>query len=174
MEYIRSGNQKEYAKEGLSISTQLVRLIRNPQKKISNVYTGNYIMLVMLIAGFLFEIWFTNRCYDFINICLLGIVFLLVLLYLVRSIRFAKYVKMAVEHADENVLELDTEGATRKSTKQILKVYWNSIQCIRVCRYSFVFVAKDETTYSIQAPIENLDNVLNFLRENNISIPVYN
>ena len=174
MEFIRSENQKEYAREGVSVSTQISALIRNPQKKISNVYARNYILLAVLIAVFLFEIWFANRYYDFLNTCLTGALFITIILYLVKIVSFAKYVKMAVEHAGENVLELDTEGATRKSTKQILKVNWSNIQCIRVCRYSFVFVAKDALTYSIQAPIENLDNVLNFLRENNISVPVYN
>ena len=53
-----------------------------------------------------------------------------------------------------------------------LTVFWDQISCVRGFRYSIVFVPKDLKTRTIIAPVENLENIIKFLSENNIEIPV--
>ena len=70
----------------------------------------------------------------------------------------------------ESDFEYTIDGVGRKGPDYELKVSWNSLKCIRVSRYSIVFLPQGASIPVIYAPVENLEGLKDFMKENNIDI----
>lgn len=173
MEYIKPANEKAYIRECFNVTSALGKIISNPKAKLSDVIVTLTAILVMLVAGLGLCIWMVAVMSEKVFVLMIGSLLMLIILYVVRILRIKNSMnQVSGGNRTDSVFNCSTEGAIRSSSRQCMTVYWSSVQCIRVYKYCLVVLPKDNKTSTLMAPVENLDALEAFLKENAIDIPV--
>ena len=172
MEYIKSQNRREYIREVMSVSAQMGAVSKDPGK---NIKDYRIMLIIIIVALILTEIGIASVAImskDILSAIVSGVILLLLVLYALRLGAYDKTFFMLLKNNEDRRLELDKEGVARTGSDQEVKVRWDGIRCIRVYKYSVLFLGKDVNTTPILAPVENLEGIESFLKENDIQIEI--
>lgn len=164
---------KEYAKEYLCIAAMIKKLIKDPARNIWNrfvlwpIYLGiaiiwsvfclilliqtKSVMLGVCLGALIIAVFFTLRFY---------LSYLKALKRILTKERHITYTfsPESIEYDDHDM---------RKITAK-----WDSFQCVRVLKHGVFFLPGDLSGMLLGLPIENLDSIKQFMKENNIKIKV--
>jgi len=172
MDYKKTRDPKAYARDIANLSSQISAIVRDPEGKVKDNLTFlivYFFVLLLMGAGLAVYVAFTK---ELVVAVLLGMVILLVLFYLLKIFSFTKAIKLVMNLDEDSQVDCDSEGVIRNGSRQTLKVYWDSIRCIRVYKHAMIFIPKDPRTSAIVAPKENLPDVEDFLKENQIEMKI--
>ena len=164
---------KQQAEEVMSICFMCKKILKNPNIRLRNKYTGDIIFLsayiVFTILAILFGIYIDSMIIMLLSGMLLGLV-----LMIVTSIRASVAQKKAVMASTHNVkYTLGPDGFESDSEIKRLFIKWDRMKFIRIEKYFFYFIPKELTGVVLGLPIEYKDQVLAFLKENNLNFDVY-
>ena len=170
METQGSTNNEGYVREFFNISNSAARIIADPRcepvdsvkRNLTGVILTGVISLLMLVSVIgrpnVYMLVGTGFC--------LGVFYMMLMLYL----RTIKALKITKGIPGGKVLQFDSESVSAVCDTHILKSFWREIQCVRVYKYTMVFVPKTVRGAMIVSPIENLGMTLAFMRENGIQM----
>lgn len=169
MELQHAADQKAFKEEYININCQLARIIRKPENNLTNA--TNMHKLFAVVLGICLVI-ITVLSFIEPDVCMAavgGALFVLEFLYLnmIRSV--ADYRKKVDPNGDAT---LDEEGVELTKDHLRVKLLWTGMKCIRIYRYTIVFVPEKYGAVMIAVPIENKEYVLSFMREHNLNIRV--
>ena len=172
MEYQRSQNIKEYAREVVSNSAHIRMIAKNPQKPARDYITNLKLILLAMALVFIGLLILIFMSKDILCAQLSGMFLTMIILYVVKIVSCGSTINAIVNSTEKARVELTPEGVIRTGEYQVIKVYWSSIRCMRVYKYSILFLGKDLKSTPIMAPVENLENFKAFIEENNIEVQV--
>ena len=171
MEYQHSGNSKEYKKEFVKINCQLAKIIRNPKMELADTPIRTSVLMVVFgiysVAAMIYAFSMNSILIGTLTGVVLGLEIQFIILF-VRIQNFKKSITFPVN----GKMEIDDEGVVRGTDTMSNKLFWNGIRCIRVYKYSMVFVPAEAQSIVLVFPVENLDNTVGFMKERGIDIPV--
>lgn len=170
METQGSTNTEGYVREFFNISNSAARIIADPgcepvdsvKRNLTGVILTGVISLLMVVS-----VIGRSNAYMFVGtgFCL-GVFYMMLMLYL----RTIKALKITKGIPGGKVLQFDSESVSAVCDTHILKSFWREIQCVRVYKYTMVFVPKTIRGAMIVSPIENLGMTLAYMRENGIQM----
>jgi hypothetical protein len=170
MEYIKSNNRKKYGREYVSIMAKSKKIIKNPGMKLEDEYR---ILCLVIFSDTILLLLFLSGAKEFPVCAFLSGIWLVGLIILcIRLISFRKIMKPSKNK--ETHFEFDEEGVilSNKEKKVKLKVYWEDFQYLRVYKYSIAFLPNKEVGAPLVFPIENYENIMEFLEEHHIEMQV--
>ncbi|GEM_PF-3834042 len=172
MELESFGFSKERAQEMVNILCRMRRLIKNPRAKVDNSILLSTVLLIVLTAvfGCLVFLGIMSRSV-LIYVCA-GFYLALIILYVKRVVIMHKTVKMMMDlSSSDRKVTLEKDGAVLKvSGVSDTKFYWSSFTLMRVFSHNIVFIPKDMNSQSLSLPIQDLDAVKQFMRENGVEM----
>ena len=176
MEYMKSNNRPAYVKEMVGLSFSIGKLVKDPKARIRNISYAMPAFIALecvMIAYTVFMAVLYTKKHSVSLAVVIGILCVIILVYGLFILGyFARYGSAKKMKAEKYYFDCEKEGVTHYGPSMKLTIFWDQIQCVRTFRYSMVFVPKDLKTRSVIAPVENLENVTEFISANNIEIPV--
>ena len=171
---IREKGTKAFYDEIVCVASKYRRYVKNPDAGFSNTFMINIIMMVLVACIFLLELYIgiTNG-FDWITITA-GVVCVVTLYFWGLYHRKLKKVvklyeadnRLSTLILDENGVELNKEGA------QVLRISWENVAVLKVFKESTFFFSKDEPAIVIAINNVYKDQVLGYVKENNIPITI--
>ena len=164
---------KEYAKEYLCIATMSKKLIKDPARSITNRFVFWPIYLaVATIWGVLCLILLIRTKSVILGVCLGALIVAILFAIRIYSSYF-KALKMILAKErhitytfSSDAIEYDDHDMRKITAK------WDSFQCVRILKHGVFFLPGDYSGMLVGLPIENLDSIKQFMKENQIKIKV--
>ena len=164
---------KEYAKEYLNIAAMIKKLIKDPAKSIWNRFVLWPVYLaVAIIWGVLCLILLIQTKSVILGVCL-GALVIAVFFTFRFYLSYLKALKMILAKErhitytfSPEAIEYDDHDMRKITAK------WDSFQCVRVLKHGIFFLPEDISGMLVGLPIENLDSIKQFMKENQIKIKV--
>ena len=178
MEYLKSQNKEKYKEEMEELYFKGAQLIKDPNSEIKSFY--GVTVAGLLLAGIgLFLVTFglvstlIKKQLNVSAVVFFVVIYVFFIIIGLFSLLLFSARKKIRNRSDNDVhFECDKEGLKYITSQGERKTYWDNYQAIRVFKYTMVFIPKDQKGMYLLAPIENLQNVTDFLEENSISIDV--
>ncbi len=171
MELESFGFSKERAREMVNIMCSLKTLLKNPKAAVKDnisITTALLVLLSLILIGLIIVGAFTGSI--IVNMCS-GFYLAIVILYIPRLINMHKSVKALMNLSKDRKTVLETEGILLKVNGiSDTKFYWSAFSIVRVFKYNVFFVPKDNTIQGLSLPIEDLDVVKQYMRDNNVDL----
>lgn len=164
---------KEYAKEYLCIAAMIKKLIKDPARSITNRFVFWPIYLaVATIWGVLCMILLIQTKSVILGVCL-GALIIAVLFTIRIYLSYFKALKMILAK-DRHITYTFSPEAIEYDDHDMRKITakWDSFQCVRVLKNGVFFFPNDISGMLVGLPIENLDSIKQFMKENQIKIKV--
>ena len=176
MEYIKTKDKDSYFKEMAGICFQGNRLIKDPQGEAKLFGDNIKVPFLFLFAALVMLIWMTvELILEFNALGLRLVIALCAFLIWIGRYFYAYYslINMFKKNYVEALsIECDADGLTQVVPSGTKTVFWNSIQGVRLFKYTMAFVPKEKGVPFMMLPIENLENITAFLKENEIDLPI--
>lgn len=166
---------KEYFEEVANIMANYRNLHKNPECKLKNFLKQQIIglILIAIFCVILLAVGFLWR-FTYLDIVALSLDGLVAFLCLFAIIVYKQRINKMAQSAGKNVFTLDEEGVEddMDGTQQV-RVKWDSIAFVRTFNKCIVFFPKTvESGMIIFTKAENKNSIINFIKENNISVRV--
>ena len=178
MEYIKSQNPEKYKLELAELAVNGGTLIKNPKGELKSVYglaTASTILAgcgLFLTTFGLVDTLISGKFTWSAALFFIVIYALLIFIIMISILMFSMKKKILNRAHNDDHLDCDKEGLIFITSKEERKSYWENYKAIRAFKYSIAFIPKDRKGMFLIAPIENLQNVIEFLEENDIKIEV--
>ncbi len=169
---IKDKGTKEFYKEVVSVMTQYLNLIRNPQMKYRDIFKSYRI--IGLCMGFLFgtQLWlgFTDQ-FDALRITALAVVACAALVDFLYYHIMMKQVRGFLEDDRSSVVTLDEMGIEiNKGDSQIVRLAWENVAFVRTFRESVCFFSKDNSRIVLAVTKDYEHEINKYLDDNGIDI----
>ena len=172
----RSTDRTPYIHEMNDITYCLAKLIKDPKCKVrflSEVINVFMVLDAIMILCSFYMISDIIKQPSPSGIVFAIVIYLFIFFIALLVVTYKIRLKNHMSRKDEDYSsEIDEKGLSYITPKQKTTVYWSSIQSIRAFKYSMVFIAKDRKSMSFIAPIENLESVEKFLKDNGIELEI--
>ncbi len=163
--------EKNYAKECVNTVYFTKRLIKNPNRKVLNMFiiwpvylTFASVVLVGLV------LYFFMRSDVFTGV-LIGAIAFCIFMGTVFYTNILKYRKRLVNRKSVVTFTFAEEGVEYDDhDKRKLMVRWNAVKAVKVGKYGFFLIPQDISVSIMGLPKEHLDEFKKFLEENNIEL----
>ena len=165
---------KEFAKESLNVSLVILKLMKKPERRIINRFIIWPLWIAFAICYTVFAAIFVIRVRDItVGICLgmvLGVILFTLKFYIAN---LKAYKSMTTSDIDVE-LSIDEKEVVHNDliNKRKLSGEWDSFICMRVLKHGMYLIPKSQKGVLIAINIKYYDEVMKFIKENNIDIKV--
>ena len=174
MEMESKGFTKERAKEMVNISCMLKGLIKNPKIAYKNHWMICIVLLIVLCVIFAVLLPLGLMWQEAFLLILAGVYLMMIIIYIIRLINMNKVYKMYLNMSTDRKTVFEEDGVILKVPGvSDTKFYWESFQLARVFDHNIFFVPKDISIQPLSMPVERLDQLKQYMSENNVSMEIY-
>lgn len=170
-------NRNKFLREKISIVLNRKGVIANPEQPVTDflrlktLYTFSlFFVSVAFIAGMLGEdLPEVRRAYAFIG----GIAFIIFCIFLSNYIFWIRkiYSKKELDSTLKFLLDKQSISVIKESDHKT-ELFWSGVKCIKQGKYTMAIIPQKDDSPLFIAPVENLDEIIKFLKENEIDIKI--
>ena len=168
-------NNKPFTEEMISVLLQYRKLQKDPTAKVPNYFKLQLITLgitlvlviILVVLGIIWE-------FTVLDIIAISINGLCVLLSSLLILNYKSRVKKVLSQEIKGVLTLDEDGIeTEMRGIQTVRIKWEAVDFVKKLNQSICFFPKlDSTQIAIFVSNDDKDKVLEYMKENNISVRI--
>lgn len=170
MAYHKPSDIKAYKKEAANIASQIRKFHKKPDRALRNVFLITLLYPLLLIAWLVWA--FLLRINDPVIYILSGAMLLLLVIFALRLLSFRRFYKLTDKNQENRDILMDAKNFTSKYDGFDISYSWDSIRCIRAFRHCILVLPEKESQNSVLLPVENLEDIRNFISENNIDVNI--
>ena len=167
MKMIESADKKGFNRELVNIKLGMRKLLKDPHSSIQD-HIVIHIVFSLICSILTVVLPFTAAEGAILSGIMLGFA----LYFIFRLIIILRSLSKANKTDVKRNVEIDDEGIESIREGQSFKVFWNGIKCMKICRFSVIFIPNNSDIMMFTLPVENLESVMAILKEKNIDIPV--
>ena len=171
---VKEKASKEFYEEVVNAMTQYRKLLKNPAAKLTNNFktyrTSLLVLGVLFVLDLVMGFMWT---FDTLTTVSLVVVALAALLCFVYLNNMNKLVNNYLSDTRTSVVTLDENGVElNKTGSQVVRLGWDNVAFVRAFKESTCFVAKDLAGLVIAVNNLHKDELLGYIRDNNIDVRV--